>query len=97
VNEKLLTLIEKLGVPIALSVFLLFCGYQVGGAMMRRINEQDKFIRDTLVQTIDRNTVALESFRVAVSAGRVKSRPDGPDGLHSLLVPHAADKPENDQ
>jgi len=96
-NEKWLTIIEKLGMPVGLAVFLLFCGYQVGGAMMVRINEQDKFIRETLVQALERNTTAMESFRAAISGQRPRTRPDGPDGLHSLIVPHLADKPETDR
>ena len=90
-HETAVKLVKEFGFPVALNVFLLWAGWQMFSELQARVVSYEAYIRDTLTMALRDNTAALEGVRAALGQERRQpTRPDGPDGLHSLVVPNQA-------
>lgn len=61
-SEWILKAVREYGIFAVMVAFFIWAGYVREGKLEERIQQNDTFIRQTLVTTIDANTKAFERF-----------------------------------
>lgn len=59
-EQSFLSILERFGFPVFMVIVLLYVLVLVVRRMQAKLDSQDEFIRNTLIQVVEKNTAAFE-------------------------------------